>query len=621
VAATPISPAPDDASRIANIQRFSLRFAIIAVILAALPFLIGLAGQTNGNVYTGYQTAVDDHMVYAAWMRQAMDGAILFDNRFTTDAQPGLTFHAYFLVLGWIAKVAGITGATTIARLAFTFLFVILLGRLVIRLDLSVFLAKFAIVIACLGGGFGFIQWQTFGRELIDKSGFIAAGTGGWAPIDIWQTEAFVFPSMLINGLFMVSLCLILWIFMSIFEAKENVKAVWGGMGAFALLMNIHSYDVLLIGLVLLAWRIMMFRSGEKIGKWDARVVLMVLGVVPAALWFAYVLKNDAVFQARAATPTFSPTFKQVLFGIFPVAAMAVGGLFEHSPEGRKRWIGGYAVMALFLFLFLLSSGADPGAYFVQVGGFLVLCVATVGALVLVAGPSNERNFLWAWALMGLVALYFPALFQRKLAMGLIIPWGILAAIGFAQVLQRLERSPRNLVAALGLVILCTPSLYWLQREILLIRTNVSTTTRHPVFLSQDANKAIEVISKIPGRKVVLAFSGIPMPTQDVGDFGSPYIPDLNPFLSGLAGAYTYAGHWSETPDYAKRMGESNALFADPRLSDDQRRQFLAGIKADYVVAPVPSTFAEVPLVDLSSLGPVIYAGTQYVVVDVRQIR
>jgi len=616
---TTAAPALDDGG-VAHLQKFTLRLAVVATLLAAIPFLIGLITQ-SGNQYLGYQTAVDDHMVYAAWMRQAMDGAILFDNRFTTDPQPGLTLHVYFLTLGWVAKVVGITLASNLARLGFTFLFVILLGRLAVRLKLPVFTAKFALILACFGGGLGFLQWQNFGRELIEKEGLIAGATGGWAPIDLWQTEAFVFPSMLVNGLFMVALCLIHGIILAVIDAKANWRVVASGLVFFALLMNVHSYDVLLLGIVLLAWRLTMIGQGPWNRDWDVRVLTMALGILPPALWFAYVLQTDAVFQARAATPTFSATFAQVLIGIIPLVGLAAELLFERKTEGPRPFpFRLLAYVATFGILFVLSRGADPGQYFVGVPGFLALCALSLGLLFAVRTEDQGRNLLWSWAIFGLVALYFPALFQRKLAMGLVIPWGILGAIGMARMLSRLDRGPRNLVAGLCLIVACAPSLYWLQRELWFIRQDVSSTTRHPVFLSSDVQKLIDLFNDMPGRKIVVAFPGVPFPSEETGSFQSPYVPDLNPILSGLAGVYTYAGHWSETPKYDARMSESSQIFLQS-VDLSRREELIRLTQADFLVAPVPETYPEVPFADLTSLGPTVFAGTQYRLIDVRGMK
>src|SRR5690606_23444982 len=130
---------------------------------------------------------------------------------------------------------------------------------------------------------------------------------------DVWQPEAFVFPSMLTNALFMASLCLILGVFLSFLDAKQSWKPVLPGFICMALLMNIHSYDVLLVALVMVGCLAMQLARRDADWKWIARAGVIGLGAVPPALWFMHVLRNDSVFQERAATPTFSPNFK-VLF-------------------------------------------------------------------------------------------------------------------------------------------------------------------------------------------------------------------------------------------------------------------------------------------------------------------
>ena len=67
-----------------------LLFALACVALAAFPTVYAVIATPPGTRYTGFQTNVDDHMVYAAWTWQAAHGAlILFDNRFAVDPAAG----------------------------------------------------------------------------------------------------------------------------------------------------------------------------------------------------------------------------------------------------------------------------------------------------------------------------------------------------------------------------------------------------------------------------------------------------------------------------------------------------------------------------------------------------
>lgn len=615
-----LDPIDLEIQRVTIIARFAKRLALVCALLAVLPAMIGWMSTPTGSLYLGIQTNLDDHMVYAAWMRQAMEGRFLFDNRFAVDAQPGLTIHIYFYVLGLLAKLTGIPVAMLIARLGFTYLFVILLGRFLTNLKIDVFKAKYMLMIACFGGGVGFLVWEKFGQEFVNGPEFLKPLFLGLAPIDVWQPEAFVFPSMLTNGLFMVSLCLIVVVFQAVLAAKTSWKPVLGGAVATGVLMNIHSYDVLLVGLVLVGFLATQIARKQVTGLWIARTLVIVAGALPAALWFLYVIANDPVFQARAATPTFSPNFRQVLFGLLPLVALALLAAWHNKSKWRVHSFAG--LVGLVLVLFFAAEKHNASGYFLQMGswiGLFALSLLLVGAL---ANEDDAWNLAWAWAVVGLVAIYFPALFQRKLAMGIVVPWALLAAFGLARILQPLERSTRNLVATLSLCLLAGSSLAYFLRENYFIRANVGRTAVHAVYFSQDVQRILQLLNQDTSRKVMLAMPGVWSPSGPA-DFKSPLVSDLNPILSGLAGVYTYAGHWSETPDYNRRRGLAMAVFLGT-TTPDKREAILREIHPDYIVALNPSAFPEItlgdnviPLADLRSYGTVVYEGNQLLLIRV----
>lgn len=595
-----------------QLRRFTWLLAVAVTILVAIPALVAFASVPPGLLYLGAQFNTDDHMVYAAWMRQAMDGQFLFDNRFAVDAQPGLTIHLYFLVVGWLAKLVSIPVATTLARLAFTFLFVLLLGRLLVDLKVKVFTAKFAMLMGVFGAGLGYLQWANFGRVPLEgQEGIINGPLQGRLSIDVWQPEAFVFPSMLTNGLFMVSLCLILVVLRSIVLAKESWKPVLPGALAMLVLMNIHSYDVLLLALVLLAFLAATLASGDRDWPWITRAAVIAAGALPSAVYFIYVLGQDPVFQARAATETFSPTFRQILFGVLPAILLTLGCLREHKKLDPRQWAGLALAAAVVLGLFLASDKAVPEQYFLTPPLFVLVYGATVAAVALMARRNLAWNLILAWAAVALVAPYFPGLFQRKLSMAMALPWGIMAAFGMEAVFRTLDRNQRNLVSALGLIVVSASSIYWFQRELLLIRNNVSTTTVHPVFLGRDATRIAAELDKVPGRKVLIAYPGIPTPNREGFPYSYPFVPDLNTIFTGLSGVYTFAGHWSETPDYANRLNQVRQTYS-PDLTIEEREVLLEDMQVDYIVAPDPTAYEAIPLADFTPHAELVYDGGQF---------
>ncbi|MBS1716227.1 MAG: hypothetical protein JSS72_00670 [Armatimonadetes bacterium] len=591
-----------------------------AIFLALLPLLFSLIAKPAGYAYLGSEFNQDDHMVYAAWMRQAMDGHLLFDNRFAIDAQPGITVHLYFFLLGLIAKVIGIAGAEILVRAVLSPLLVVLAYRLVKRFTPDVFTTKLALSFLVLGGGIGYFVWHNYGVELVKPSTQAWAGIMlGRLPTDVWQPEGFVFSMMLTNSLFVASLCLSLFVLNCILDCKASWQPVLPGVLAFAALMNIHSYDVLLMALVLVAFLAMALARKQASWQWILRAAIIGLGAVPPALYFFHVLKVDTVFQARAATLTYSPNFRQLVFGYLPLMLMAACGGFMSVMPSRKRLVGfaGAGVMLLYGFMVAVSH---TGGYWMSLQTWALCYVAVLAICCLLATDSDAKNLMIAWALVGLIAIYFPGLFQRKLTMGLVVPWAVLAALGFRAVAAKLDRSTRNLATVFVLVFSSAGAILWVQREGLLIRNNLSNTTIHPVFISPDIQSMVEYLNKNRGgHDVLLAMPGIPIQSVDAAyhvipdSFDPPMVYDFNPIFSGLTGVYTYAGHWSETPDYEKRRALVMRLYS-PKTTAPERAEILKETKAAYVVTPVftaGSTHLAL-LDDLGSFGQVVVDGQRY---------
>lgn len=595
-------------------RRFTSAFAIALAAIVLVPTLVALATAPSASLYLGVQYNTDDHMVYAAWMRQAMDGRFLFDNRFTTDPQPGLTVHLYFFVLGLLAKGIGLIAASTFARIGFTALFVVLVGRLIERLNPPVFLGKMTLAFVGVGGGLGFLWWRNYGIAM--KEGAIGAGlTYGLLPIDVWQPEAFAFPSMLTNGLFMVSLCLILWVLGSVLACRKSWTGVASGAVGLALLMNIHSYDVLLVAFVLIGYLVCTLSTRQASWGWIGRVALIGAGAIPPALWFAYVHANDPVFQARAATETFSPSFRQVLLGLLPLIGLAAAGLW--SSDRRQRV--GFGVLVGTLLAGWMFASAKIDTYWLGPMGWCIGFALVLLALWGLAREDLTWNLVLAWALVGLVAPYFPGLFQRKLLMGVEVPWAILAAYGLFALVRNQDVGRRQMVGALAVLVLAGSSLRWFSRELVSIRADVSNTTVHPVFLSDDIRRIVRYLDRVPGRKVVLAMPGIPARAEADDTYLYPAMPDLNPIVSGLTGAYTYAGHWSETPDYARRRAEvMQNLFLLPTATPERQRALIEKSGANYIVAPRPEAFGAEQVADVRPLGQVVVEGERFDLVKLK---
>jgi arabinosyltransferase C len=144
----------------------------------------------------------------------------------------------------------------------------------------------------------------------------------------------------------------------------------------------------------------------------------------------------------------------------------------------------------------------------------------------------------------------------------------------------------------------------------------------HPIYLSKDVKDILSRLNQLPGRHVLIAPPGVPsqafanhqqelVPLSEL----APQVPDLNAIASGLTGVYTYAGHWSETPDYDKKRGRLSRIFFGNE-PDDTKRARIALTGADLIIAPNPDAFPGIP--DLSKFGTVIVEGPQFRLVQLR---
>lgn len=576
-----------------NLPRWFWVCTACLLLAASLPYLFALAIQPEGTLYLGVHSNFDDHAVYAAWTKQAQEGSLLFENRFTTEEQPGMTIHLYFLAAGWLAKVTGIPLALHILRVAFGFLVLLALFRFIERIaDKSAHPTAF--LVGTLGAGIGWLVWRDYGFQ---------------GPIDVWQPEVFVFPSLMQNGLFCAALWLILTVLSSILDAQESWSAVWKGAAALCILTNIHTYDTLLIAIVSLGLLAGMTGSKAVKGSWILRAGVIALGALPAVAWFVYVRSIDPVFAARADTVTISASMWQVALGLLPGLILAGVYLARH---GSWRAVAGGG--AMILALVSLQTSYQMSELWIGIGAWAVLCLFGLLLCFLYRPKDKHHGLLFAWIVMGLIAIYYPGLFQRKLAMALALPIGVCAGL-FLTNLVTTERTKRLLVFA-GAGVLCLTSVMWLLRESLMPVRNLSNTTMHRVYWHNDVREVLSILDK---GDVVFAMPGIAVPD----DFQNPrqyalVIPDLNAVVTGWGGANTYAGHWSETPDYLAKRQDLTLAYLSHDANVLQRLIDKAG--ATHVLAPINETLsAEVPPPAFyESFGSLVFRGDEWILVRVR---
>lgn len=137
-------------------KKFLTLVVVIAVIIAALPFVYAVLTTPEGMVYSGrhWQNS-GDYAVYFSQMEQARQGHVLFFDLFTSENHPRAIFNPIWLVLGWISRITGLFVPLTfhISRLMVIPLFLVVAARFVWTMLDDALERRVALLLISFGGG------------------------------------------------------------------------------------------------------------------------------------------------------------------------------------------------------------------------------------------------------------------------------------------------------------------------------------------------------------------------------------------------------------------------------------------------------------------------------------
>jgi hypothetical protein len=533
--------------------------------VTCVPYLIAWWFTPRDGVFPGILFNSDDHGVYFAWMRQARDGHLLFRNLFTTEPQRGVYFHLYFLLLGWLSNIPGISIplAYHLGRLFFGITTLVLVYRLGAFFTPDLFARRCIFWTAAVSAGFGWLFWSDRIRTL--------------EPVDVWQPEALIFPSLYTNSLFAVSLALMLGVVVCLLLAESRGPrwAVLAGLCGLVL-GNIHSYDVIHLTLVWVTYLGLRWIMGRRFPAKDLGLALIAAVVAaPSVAYMAWLYVVEPVFKARADTATWSRSPLTYLLGYGLLVPLAVWG-------GFLLWNG--------------KEGEPPDS----------------------ARRDRLRRLLPpAWAVAGLVAAYLPFAFQRKMIMGYHIPLALLAGLAVAEIGRRAlekaegmrkdeggrlkdeggrlkdERDPLHpssfipqpfevrraapVVSAALLALMAISNVRFLVRDASQAKPDgITSTSIHPVYWPESGIHAFEWLGRSSPRTAAL----LTWPMNGV----------LAPAYSGRA---VYAGHWGETPRFPDRVTEAFRFYWGIWNSEERLRFLRANGITHVLLSPMDRSYME----------------------------
>lgn len=397
--------------------------AACVMIATCVTLVVGYAGAEKGMTFLGFPFNVADSMVYLSWMRQSADGNFFIKNLFTSEAQKGNGFNLLFLVLGLIARIFKLPLIVVyqVSRIVLGFIFLLATYRFLCLFARGHYERRLAIILICLSSGLGWF-FAVVLRMDIPRIG---------SP-DLWQPEAITFTSLYWSPLFCFALLLMVAVLYNLlrFTCENQWKYIIPAGLALGLLANVHTYDVLTLGIAWFVYCIYKLRTHEGIFQSIIGGLASAVIAAPLIAYQVYFYFGEPIFRARVATATISPSIGWVLAGFGFLVPLAIFGMVTAMREGR------------------------------------------------------DVSLLVCWAAGGIVGAYLPVPFQRKLVMGTHIPICILAAIGIHTILRRV-RPPVRIVASVIIVMLLVPTnilkLGWDMRD---IRRNLDSATGLAYYVS-----------------------------------------------------------------------------------------------------------------------------------------
>jgi hypothetical protein len=426
--------------------RWAAIFAGIVMALLTLPYLIAYSSQGRGSRFSGFLFGVEDGNSYIADMRQGADGAWLFRDPYTSEAQSGTPIYLPYLLLGKLAGGAGMHDQLTVlfhlAQIAAGIAMLLAVYRFLACFLESVPLRRWGMAAVGFGGGFGWLL-----------------ALRGTYPLEFTSPEAFGFLSLFgiphlaaARALLMLALA---WFLSPLPDGGAKRQGVKIG----AALVGVWLFQPLT---VLVGWAVM--------GAYLALVFLrnrLGRAVAPGSL-------REPLTRALIAAGVSLPpvAFTALSFAIDPVLRQwGAQNILPASPLGE--YLLSYSVLLL---------PALAGAY--------------------LALRADDRWMLpIGWALIFPVMIYLPISPQRRLAEGFwIVP--VVLALYFVE--KKLAGQARRAALALAMALMLPAAVIFVSWA-----GSNSRTPAAPAFLPVEEVRAFEWIdaNARPGAIVLAGYN------------------------------------------------------------------------------------------------------------------
>ena len=371
---------------------------LAALTLSLIPTILAYSAAPSGTVFSGFLLNPLDGFSYLAKMKQGADGSWLFSLPYAAEPGPGTFLFVYHLLLGNLSRWTGISTIVVfhaVRVIAAAFMFILVYGLFQATLtDRGA--RRLALLLTLFGSGLG---WLT-------------------APLFNLQSSDLVIPESIP--------------FLIAYGNAHFPLAAAALLGGILVILLLQDRPGLRLALALLC--------GTIIG---AVLPFSALSLLAASfVWFfweanLHFRKNGSSGLKQWALPNLTP-----IMGL--VAGAAPWLLYDFWVSRNHPVISAWN---------LQNQTVSPPVQNYILGYGLVLILAVVGIWRTKPAQTKEGRLLLSWLVTGVILLYIPVPFQRRLSLGIFFPMAALAGLGWHSLTSNITRS-RLLTAMLILLIL-----------------------------------------------------------------------------------------------------------------------------------------------------------------------
>lgn len=460
-----------------------ISIVLIFLLLNNLSYIAGfIYAHQNHLFYTGLSPVnAGDYLVYISNIEQGRQGHIFLQNLFDTQSQHGTLFSPHWYIMGQAGRWLNLSNVSIyhIFRIIFSLIFISTLWWWIKKIFISQKSRCLALAFVLFSSNFIYLFSPIMYKLNI-------------GPSSLWIFESNTFTNMFCGPHFILSQSILLLIFALFIKnlQKTSIKKIIYLHLLFALLIFMHPYDGVIVLFVCSILTLSKYLENKNINYFYHLASLFVsLGIL--GLYYLWALQDPGLYAHHLQNITKSPNFWSYFFGF--------------------GWL---------------------------------LIIGLLGSIYIIQKTSNEYLKLLAyWALAGLIMVYLPINFNRRLANGWHIALSMITIYCLIIIYQKIQWSKKFVVLPILFMIFSFDTLV-----VSINNDRIEKNIRHIINWSPNFIKNYDLV-----KNNSIATDNILAPASD----GS--------ILAAFAGRKIYAGHEMQTGHFLEKQKIAKAVLTSKK--------------------------------------------------------